>query len=89
MFYVYVLKSLKNGKKYVGYTSKPPLNRLKEYNNGSNKYTKGNRPYELIYEEPFDSEMDAKRGEKFFKTGNGRNVLNRILRNITARRSIG
>ncbi len=89
MFYVYVLKSLKNGKKYVGYTSKPPLNRLKEHNNGSNKYTKGNRPYELIYEEPFDCEMDAKRREKFFKTGNGRNVLNRILSSTSACSSAG
>ena len=81
MFNVYVLKSLKNDKKYIGYTSKSPFNRLIEHNNGSNKYTKGNRPYELIYEEPFDSEMNAKRREKFFKTGNGRNVLNRILSN--------
>ncbi|OGX08177.1 MAG: hypothetical protein A2Z88_03275 [Omnitrophica WOR_2 bacterium GWA2_47_8] len=84
MFYVYVLKSLKNGKRYIGYTSKLPLNRLKEHNSGSNKYTKGNLPYALIYEESFDTEADAERREKFFKTGNGRSVLNRILSNISA-----
>ena len=89
MFYVYVLKSSKNGKRYVGYTSKSPLRRVKEHNNGSNKYTKGNRPYELVYEESFDSEMGAKIREKFFKTGNGRKVLDRILTNLPARSSIG
>ncbi|HLF17284.1 MAG TPA: GIY-YIG nuclease family protein [Candidatus Omnitrophota bacterium] len=89
MFYVYILKSLKNGKKYVGYTSKLPLNRLREHNDGSNKYTKGHRPYELIYEEQFDSETKAKRREKFLKTGNGRSVLNRILNNLCAHSSIG
>lgn len=35
MYYVYVLKSLKNNKKYIGSTSKSPKERLKEHNNGS------------------------------------------------------
>ncbi len=79
MHYVYVLRSKKNGKKYVGLTGKSPEERLEEHNNGSNQYTKGNRPFELVYfEECNDKEFALKR-EKFLKSGNGRSVLKRKL----------
>jgi len=51
MYYVYVLKSLKSGKRYVGSTSLPPRERLKKHNWGSNKFAKANRPFIVIREE--------------------------------------
>ena len=89
MYYVYVLKSLKNNKKYVGYTRKIPSLRLEEHNKGSNKYTKGNRPYVMIYYEEHNNEEFAKRREKFLKSGVGRRVLNKILANLCACSSVG
>ena len=89
MYYVYVLKSLKNSKKYVGYTSKIPLYRLEEHNAGTNKYTKGNRPYELMYYEQYDNEEFTKKRERFLKSGTGCRVLNRILDNICPCSSVG
>lgn len=89
MHYIYVLKSRKNEKRYVGITSKLPIERLKEHNEGASKFTKNNRPYALIHIEEYEDENLARKREKFFKTGNGRNVLNRILSNTSACSSAG
>ena len=65
MYYIYVLKSLKNKKRYVGYTSKTPQLRTKEHTSGSNQYTKVNRPFVLIHSEKYDSEDFAIKRERF------------------------
>lgn len=75
MFSVYVLRSLKKNKRYVGYTSKSPIERLKDHNTGSNKYTKQNGPYKLLYTEEYASKTDAIKREKFLKSGQGRKFL--------------
>src|SRR6185436_1785836 len=72
MFFVYVLKSLRNGKKYIGYTSKDPKYRLIEHNNGSNKYTNQNKPFELLYQETLADKTSAIKREKLLKSGQGR-----------------
>lgn len=79
MFTVYVLKSGKNGKRYVGYTGKDPSIRLQEHNAGSNKFTSHNRPFTLIHTESFDSKTDAIRREHFLKSGQGRKQLDDML----------
>lgn len=80
MWYVYVLKSLKNTKRYVGFTSKKPEDRLKEHNSGSNKFTSINKPFILKYTESFVSKTEAIRREKFLKSGQGRKFLDQIMR---------
>ena len=79
MFKVYVLKSLRNSKKYVGFTSKKASVRLKEHNRGTNSWTRQNRPFELIYSEDCNSEKEARGREKFLKSGQGRKYLNRLF----------
>lgn len=79
MFAVYVLKSIRNGKRYVGYTGKDPFIRLKEHNAGSNKFTSRNGPFTLIYSESFGSKTDAIRREHFLKSGQGRKQLDILL----------
>jgi putative endonuclease len=83
MFYVYVLKSLKNGKRYVGYTSKIILERLKEHNQGSNQWTRQNGPFILLYFEQYNSKTDAIKKEKFLKSGQGRKFLDEIINKNT------
>lgn len=75
MFYVYVLRSNKNKRRYIGYTSLLPLERLKQHNNGSNKFTKQLRPFTLIYSEEFANKAEALKREKFLKSGQGRKFL--------------
>lgn len=76
MYTVYVLKSNKNGKRYVGYTSKTVEVRLKEHNGGSNKFTSKNGPFVLIYTENYTVKTEAIKREKFLKSGQGRSFLN-------------
>ncbi|MDI6780452.1 MAG: GIY-YIG nuclease family protein, partial [Bacteroidota bacterium] len=47
-FYIYVLRSLKDSKFYVGFT-KNILKRIEEHNKGKVESTKNRTPLELIY----------------------------------------
>lgn len=78
MFATYLLKSLKNGKSYIGVTEKEPNKRLAEHNTGTNEWTKRNRPFKLIYYETYHCRIDAYSREKFLKSGVG-NRLVKIL----------
>lgn len=82
MFTVYLAKSLKNNKVYVGVTKKEPDERIKEHNSGSNKWSRANRPLKLIYFETFICKADAKRREKFFKSGVGKKLKKIIVENM-------
>lgn len=73
-YYVYVLKSNLYGSWYIG-ISQDPSKRLKEHNAGSSKYTKGRRPYVLIYTEICKDRQAAREKEKYYKSGSGRERL--------------
>lgn len=78
MYKVYVFKSEKDNKKYIGYSSNIK-NRLKEHNQGKVKSTSKRKPFKLIYFENFSNELEAKRRERFLKSGQGRKLLGNIL----------
>ena len=81
MWYVYVIKSLKNERLYVGSTN-DIKRRPKEHNDGvGGKYTKDNRPFKWVFYEAFLNKKDAMKDELFFKTGYGREVLKTKLKN--------
>ncbi|MDP3724746.1 MAG: GIY-YIG nuclease family protein [bacterium] len=73
-FYTYVLRSLKDGKLYVGFTSDLDK-RLKLHNDGNVASTKHRRPLELVYYEACTRKNKAERRERYFKTGFGRKFL--------------
>jgi len=81
MFYVYILKSLKDDKLYIGFTSIHPNKRLKEHNKGDTKSTNSRRPFILLYYEAHTSEKDARRRERYFKTDKGKSSLKQMIRN--------
>jgi len=68
MFYVYILKSTKDGKIYTGYTSNLRL-RITEHNNGLVESTKNRRPLVLVYYEAYKNEKDARNQERYLKDG--------------------
>ena len=78
--YIYVLKSTKNGKRYVGYTKGSPETRLRQHNSGSNKWTKENGSFELVYTERYEDSGEARRRERFLKSGVGRKILSETLK---------
>jgi putative endonuclease len=75
MYTVYVLKSEKDGKRYIGFTNNL-ARRICEHNSGGVKSTRNRKPFKLIYTEEFTIKKEAMLREKFFKTGKGREFLN-------------
>jgi len=78
-FYVYVLESLKDGDKYVGFTT-DLKKRTEEHNKGRNFSTNPRKPFKLIYSEVCTNEDDARRREKYLKGTGGRRFLAKRLR---------
>ena len=75
MYFTYILASLKNATLYVGSTN-DLKRRLQEHNDGAGGvYTSKLRPFVLVHYEAYVSEKDAKKQERFYKTGYGREVL--------------
>jgi putative endonuclease len=72
--YVYVLRSIKNGRLYTGCTS-DLRKRLSEHNNNEVRSTTKRGPYELIYYEACIDEKDAFMREKYLKSGIGKRFL--------------
>ena len=79
MYYIYVLKSLKNQKRYVGSTGLLPEERCRQHNTGSNKWTKSNGPFILVYQEGYLTNTEARKREGFLKSGAGRKLLDGVL----------
>ena len=72
MFYVYVLRSLRNGKRYVGVTRKGVEERLRQHRSGSSQWTRQNSPFVLLHVEDLVDLTQARRRERFMKSGQGR-----------------
>ena len=81
MFYVYVLKSEKDSKLYVGHTD-DLKRRLIEHNSGKTKATKFRKPFNLIYYEACNILNDAVKREHSLKTGFGRRYLKNRLSDV-------
>lgn len=78
MFYVYILKSTKDGNLYTGFT--PDIRkRILKHNSGKVFSTKNRRPLKLIYCELCLNEQDARAREKYFKTGVGKRFIKQRL----------
>ncbi len=77
-FYIYVLRSLKDKKIYIGKTQ-DLRRRLKEHNAGKVKSTKNRRPFELVYYEAYTNKDKWSQQELFYKTGIGRENLKHKL----------
>lgn len=81
MYYVYVIKSLKDKKIYAGHTN-DLLRRLEEHNSGLAESTKLRRPFKLLCYEACNLLEDALRRRQSLKTGFGRAYLKRRLSDI-------
>jgi putative endonuclease len=82
-FYVYILKSEKDGKFYTGYTNNL-VRRVEQHNKGEVLSTKNRRPFELVYWEGCRNQQDATKREKYLKTAWGkRYIKNRIKNYLT------
>ena len=74
MYLVYVLRSEKDGRFYVGMTN-DIIRRLKEHNAGKSKSTKGFTPWILVFTETLPSREEARKREKYLKSGVGKEYI--------------
>ena len=77
MHYVYILKSLKTGEFYKGLTDNIDR-RLNQHLNGKSKSTKHKLPLIPIHIELCSDRQSARKMEKFFKSGYGREIIDEI-----------
>jgi putative endonuclease len=79
MFFVYVLWSDSLGRSYTGSTQ-DLAERLRRHNAGHCLATRAGIPWRLIYQEQCATRSEAMVREKYYKTGRGRDELNRRAR---------
>jgi putative endonuclease len=74
---VYVMRSEVDGRLYVGMTSNLER-RVKEHNAGYNRSTRSWVPFEITYVGGCRSRTEARKREKFLKSGIGRQFLKTV-----------
>jgi len=83
-YYVYILRSFKDGTYYVGSTQDLD-SRIKRHNQGRTKYTKPKRPWELVYHEEHPDRSSAVKRELEIKNRKSKKIIEKLLR--TSRQS--
>jgi putative endonuclease len=77
MFHVYVLRSRKTGRRYVG-SCEDFEDRLRRHNNRESKATRHGVPWVVLHVEDFETRAAASAKERYYKTGCGRDELDRL-----------
>lgn len=86
MFYMYLIRSKKDGMLYTGSTD-DLRRRFNEHNTGKVFSTQQRRPFELIYYEAYHSEKDAREREHNLKLR--ANALSQLKRRIPNSLGVG
>ena len=81
MYYVYILRSLKDGKYYIGSTHDVTA-RLNYHNAGLQRSTKYRIPFELIYTEALENKSEALKRELQIKGYKGGEAFKRLLKGM-------
>ena len=79
MHYVYILKSNKDGKYYIGSTD-DLKSRFAEHQAGKVTSTKYRIPFVLVCYEAYQDKLIAQRRERFLKSSDGHKDLHRRLK---------
>ncbi len=78
MYYVYILKSLKDNSFYIGCTSSLQ-ERLKSHNAGKTYSLKNKRPLVIVYTERYNSSTEAYKREKKIKSYKSGEAFKKLL----------
>jgi putative endonuclease len=77
-YYVYILKSKKTGKYYIGQTQDIEK-RIIYHNSGYNKSTKPGRPLELVYKKEFNTRSEFVKYESKLKRMKSHSFIENLL----------
>jgi len=79
MCFVYILKSLRNNRFYIGSTNNLER-RLKEHSSGKSKYTSEILPIKLVFKQKFRSLQIARKVESWLKKQKSASLIQKIVR---------
>jgi len=79
-YYAYILKSLKDGKCYTGITN-DLIRRINQHQLGdeATPSTLNRGPFKLIHAEECENRLVARKREKYWKSGYGRELRERLF----------
>jgi putative endonuclease len=78
MYFVYILRSARDSKYYIGQTENFE-ERIKKHNSGQVKSTKLRRPMVLIKKEIYETRSEARKRENYLKKLKGGNEFKKII----------
>ena len=78
MFIVYILRSLKSGRFYIGQT-RDIRDRIKRHNSGKVKSTRCYAPWEIIYSENLQTRSEACKRELQIKSYKGGEAFHKLI----------
>ena len=81
MYFIYILKSDKDGSYYVGQTADLAA-RLARHNIGSVPSTRGHAPYKMIYHESYPTRSAAVQREHEIKSYKGGSAFKKLIGEI-------
>ena len=81
MYYCYILYSPRLDRYYVGSTQ-DLQDRLARHNAGRSKYTKVGIPWELVYQESFDTRTEAYQREREIKRQKSRKYIQDLIASL-------
>ncbi len=77
-FYVYILYSIKSDRYYIGQTNNLQ-DRIRRHNSGYVKSTKSFGPWELVYNEVFQSRTDSVIRENYLKRLKSKKSIKKLV----------
>jgi len=81
MYYIYIIKSRKDGKFYIGSTADVEK-RLLYHNSGKQRSTKNRIPFDLVFSESFENKTIALAREKQIKSFKGGRAFKLLMENF-------
>jgi len=79
VYFVYIIKSQKDGRYYVGSTQDLE-ERLLRHNQGRSKYTKNRGPWKVVYLEEYSKRGDAVKRENAIKNRKSSDYIEGLVR---------
>jgi len=76
---LYIIKSNKSGKYYVGQT-RNLRTRFERHLNGKTSFGKRNKDLEIVYTKEFTSHIDARKTERFIKRQKSHIFIDRLIK---------
>ena len=78
VYFAYIIRSINHDYFYKGHC-KDLQKRLAQHNSGMTVSIRPYIPFEIVYFEEFETEAEAVKREKYFKTSRGREFLRKTL----------